>query len=471
MTIQHDTIAAIATPSGMGGVGVIRVSGSKAYDIAKKITGKELIPRYAHYANFTDNRTDNCTDTDSLSNTDSGTDKVIDQGLVIYFKAPHSYTGEDIVEFQGHGGVYVLQSVLKLILANGARQARPGEFTERAFLNDKMDLVQAEAVADLIESRSQSATTAALRSLSGQFSAVIDDLQASIIGLRVYVEAALDFSEEEIDFLSDGKVEGQITDLQNKVAETLQKAGYGKLLHDGVQVVLVGEPNVGKSSLMNQLLGQDRAIVTDEAGTTRDTLEETILIQHIPVKITDTAGLREADNIVEKVGIERAKAAVQSADLAIWLRDGRTLTDNRPAELDSVDFIEVHNKADLCADADNSTDKANTDRDIDSSTDKAIRISAKTGLGIDTLIKQIADKVIGKHSEEGVFSARERHITALQQAQEHINTAHRCIQNLATAELVAEELRLAQNALSEITGEYRSDDLLGVIFSSFCVGK
>ncbi len=451
MTIQQDTIAAIATPSGMGGVGVIRVSGSKAYNIAKKITGKDLIPRYAHYANFTD--------------TDSPVDKVIDQGLVIYFKAPHSYTGEDIVEFQGHGGVYVLQSVLKLILSCGARQARPGEFTERAFLNDKMDLVQAEAVADLIESRSQSATTAALRSLSGQFSAVIDDLQASIIGLRVYVEAALDFSEEEIDFLSDGKVENQITDLQKKVAETLQKAGYGKLLHDGVQVVLVGEPNVGKSSLMNQLLGQDRAIVTDEAGTTRDTLEETILIQHIPVKITDTAGLREADNIVEKVGIERAKAAVQSADLAIWLRDGRTLTDNRPTELDSVDFIEVHNKVDLCTD----TDKANTD--INNSTDKAIRISAKTGQGIEQLINHIADRVIGKHSEEGVFSARERHITALQQAQEHINTAHRCIQNLATAELVAEELRLAQNALSEITGEYRSDDLLGAIFSSFCVGK
>ncbi len=450
MTMQNDTIAAIATPSGMGGVGVIRVSGTKAYEIAKKITGKDLTPRYAHYANFTDN----CTDTDSNNNVDS---KVIDQGLVIYFKAPHSYTGEDIVEFQGHGGVYVLQSVLKLILANGARQARPGEFTERAFLNDKMDLVQAEAVADLIESRSQSATTAALRSLSGRFSAVIDDLQASIIGLRVYVEAALDFSEEEIDFLSDGKVEAQITDLQKKVSDTLQKAGYGKLLHDGVQVVLVGEPNVGKSSLMNQLLGQDRAIVTDEAGTTRDTLEETILIKHIPVKITDTAGLREADNIVEKVGIERAKAAVQSADLAIWLRDGRTLTDSCPAELDSVDFLEVHNKADLC--------------DDNKLSEKAITISAKTGQGIEQLIDHIADKVIGKHNEEGVFSARERHVTALQQAQEHIGTAHRCIQNLATAELVAEELRLAQNALSEITGEYRSDDLLGAIFSSFCVGK
>ncbi len=451
MTIQNDTIAAIATPSGMGGVGVIRVSGPKAYEIAKKITGQDLTPRYAHYANFTDNSAN----TDSLT---TSTDKVVDQGLVIYFKAPHSYTGEDIVEFQGHGGVYVLQSVLKLILANGARQARPGEFTERAFLNDKMDLVQAEAVADLIESRSQSATTAALRSLSGQFSAVIDDLQASIIGLRVYVEAALDFSEEEIDFLSDGKVEGQIIDLQKKVSDTLQKAGYGKLLHDGVQVVLVGEPNVGKSSLMNQLLGQDRAIVTDEAGTTRDTLEETILIKHIPVKITDTAGLREADNIVEKVGIERAKAAVQSADLAIWLRDGRTLADSRPDELDNVDFLEVHNKVDLCT-------------DTDSRTNKAIGISAKTGQGIDQLINHIADKVIGKHSEEGVFSARERHITALQQAQAHINTAHQCIQNLATAELVAEELRLAQNALSEITGEYRSDDLLGAIFSSFCVGK
>lgn len=437
--MMSETIAAIATPPGMGGVGVIRVSGREALVIAEAITGKLLKARFAHYADFHDSN-----------------GEVIDQGVVIYFNAPHSYTGEDVVEFQGHGGVYILQSVLQLILSHGARQARPGEFTERAFLNDKMDLVQAEAVADLIESRSQSATQAALRSLSGQFSDVINTLQADIIQLRVYVEAALDFSEEEIDFLSDGKVEASIQRLQQRVQETLNKAGYGKLLHDGVQVVLVGEPNAGKSSLMNQLLGQERAIVTDEAGTTRDTLEETLIIRGIPVKITDTAGLREAENAVEKVGIERAKAAVQQADLAIWLRDGRTLSDSKPAELSTVDYVEVHNKADLFATAE---------------TQEHLTISAKTGQGISQLIAVIAEKITDKHSEEGVFSARERHIQALTATQTHIDEAYRCIQSLQTAELVAEELRLAQQSLSEITGEYRSDDLLGAIFSSFCVGK
>lgn len=442
---QYDTIAAIATPPGMGGVGVIRVSGPAALSIASSITGKTLTPRYAHYANFCD-----------------GAGSIIDQGVIIYFNAPHSYTGEEVVEFQGHGGVYVLQSVLQLVLANGARQARPGEFTERAFLNDKMDLVQAEAVADLIESRSESATQAALRSLSGQFSDVVNDLQAAVIALRVYVEAALDFSEEEIDFLSDGKVEAEIQRLLDRVRETQRKAGYGKLLHDGVQVVLVGEPNAGKSSLMNQLLGHERAIVTDEAGTTRDTLEETLLIRGIPVRITDTAGLREAENAVEKVGIERAKAAVQSADLAIWLRDGRRLSDAQPEALNKVDFIEVHNKADLFEPS---------NRLVDKNAAPTLSISAKTGQGIEQLIAAIAERIGDKHNEEGVFSARERHVQALQQTEEHIEKAHACIQSLATSELVAEELRLAQQALSEITGEYRTDDLLGAIFSSFCVGK
>lgn len=439
--MTNETIAAIATPPGMGGVGVIRVSGNQALAIAKTITGKTLQPRYAHYASFFNQQ-----------------QEIIDQGVVIYFNAPNSYTGESVVEFQGHGGVHVLQSVLQLILSHGARQARPGEFTERAFLNDKMDLLQAEAVADLIESRSISATTAALRSLSGQFSAVIHDLQAAVIALRVYVEAALDFSEEEIDFLSDGKVEGEIVDLLNSVIDTRKKAGYGQLLNEGVQVVLVGEPNVGKSSLMNQLLGHERAIVTDEAGTTRDTLQETLLIRGIPVTITDTAGLREAENAIEKIGIERAKAAVQSADLAIWLRDGRTLTDNQPSELAAVRFIEVHNKKDLYQ-QDNNT------------VENSLTISAKNGQGIDELIAAIAEKITLQHSEEGIFSARERHMQALAQTQQHIETAYRFMQSLATAELVAEELRLAQNALSEITGEYRSDDLLGAIFSSFCVGK
>lgn len=441
--MSNDTIAAIATPPGMGGVGVIRVSGDDALSIAEIITAKKLQPRYAHYASFYNQQ-----------------NETLDQGIVIYFNAPNSYTGEPVVEFQGHGGVHVLQSVLQLILSHGARLARPGEFTERAFLNDKMDLVQAEAVADLIESRSTFATTAALRSLSGEFSAVIQDLQAAIIHLRVYVEAALDFSEEDIDFLSDGKVECDIAALLKKITATRQKAHYGKLLNEGVQVVLVGEPNVGKSSLMNQLLGHERAIVTDEAGTTRDTLEETLLIRGIPVKITDTAGLREAENTVEKVGIERAKAAVKAADLAIWLRDGRALADRKPAELAAVSFIEVHNKADLYQ-----SEKKPDDRNT------PLSISAKTGQGIEGLVNQIAEKITDKHSEEGVFSARERHIQALADTQQHIETAHCFIQSLATAELVAEELRLAQHALSEITGEYRSDDLLGAIFSSFCVGK
>lgn len=436
--MSTETIAAIATPSGMGGVGVIRVSGKKALAIAEHITGKKLTPRYVHYANFSNQ---------------SG--EVVDKGVVLYFNAPHSYTGEDVVEFQGHGGVFILQSVLQLILSHGARQAKPGEFTERAFLNDKMDLLQAEAVADLIEARSQSATTAALRSLSGEFSEVVNQLQADVIALRVYTEAALDFSEEEIDFLSDGHVESQIQQLLQTVEQTIAKAGYGKLLHDGVQVVLVGEPNAGKSSLMNQLLGHERAIVTDEAGTTRDTLEETIVIKGIPVRITDTAGLREAENRVEQVGIERAKAALQNADLAIWLRDGGKLHDERPEALNSVDYIEVHNKADLYAE----------------NPSNELQISAKTGQGVEQLIECIAEKIADKHSEEGVFSARERHVQALNTTKAHIETAYRFIQSLATSELVAEELRLAQQSLSEITGEYRTDDLLGAIFSSFCVGK
>ncbi|MGY0399656.1 MAG: tRNA uridine-5-carboxymethylaminomethyl(34) synthesis GTPase MnmE [Ostreibacterium sp.] len=442
MTSDSETIAAIATPSGLGGVGVIRVSGHDALVIAEKITGKTLKPRFAHYASFK-----------------NPVRETIDQGLVIFFNAPNSYTGEEVVEFQGHGGVAVLQSVLQLILSHGARLARPGEFTERAFLNNKMDLVQAEAVADLIESRSQSAIKAALRSLSGEFSAIINELQVAIIELRVYIEASLDFSEEEIDFLSDGKVAGKINHLLTKVKAVYQKASYGKLLHEGVQVVLVGEPNVGKSSLMNQLLGHERAIVTDQAGTTRDTLEESLLIGDIPVKIIDTAGFRETENVVERAGIARTKAAVQSADLVIWLRDGRTLSDLQPTVLSQVDFIEVHNKADLFEQV----------TEIDNTT--VLTISAKTGQGINHLIDAIADKITHKHSEEGIFSARERHIQALIDVEHHIERAYRFIQSLTSAELVAEELRLAQQALSEITGQYSSDDLLGAIFSSFCVGK
>ncbi len=458
MTNNHqDTIAAIATPAGMGGVGVIRVSGKDALSIAERMTGKTLTPRYAHYAAFKDTE-----------------GELIDRGVIIYFNAPHSYTGEEVVEFQGHGGVYVLQAVLHSILAHGARQARPGEFTERAFLNDKMDLVQAEAVADLIESRSQTAASAALRSLSGAFSRIVDDLQAGVIALRVYVEAALDFSDEDIDFLSNQQLRDDMRVLLDKVIHTRQQASYGQLLQHGVSVVLVGEPNAGKSSLMNRLLGHERAIVTEEAGTTRDTLEETLIIQGIPVNITDTAGLRQADSRVEKVGIARAKDAVKRADLAIWLRDACALGDEKPSELAEVDFLEVHNKADLLtavADSDSTGDDAET---VDNNADSAVTpllISAKTGQGIEALIAAIAEKISQKHSEESVFSARERHLVALADTQKHIETAQALLHAQQTPELVAEELRLAQQALSDITGEYHSDDLLGAIFSSFCIGK
>ncbi len=435
-----DTIAAIATPSGMGGVGIIRISGPSAHSLAEKMTGKTLKPRYAHYANFHDSQ-GNC----------------IDQGVAIYFRAPHSYTGEDVVELQGHGGVYVMQALLQSVLAHGARQARPGEFTERAFINDKMDLLQAEAVADLIASRATTAAAAALRSLSGEFSGIVESLQTAVIALRVYVEAALDFSDEDIDFLSDGKIESDIAALLDKVVRTREQAGYGQLLQNGVNVVLVGEPNAGKSSLMNKLLGHERAIVTEEAGTTRDILKETLTIEGIPVNITDTAGLREADNAVEKAGIERAKTAVQQADLAIWLRDGRRLNDPKPAELAQVDYVEVHNKADLFT--------------APHGSDDCLAISAKTGFGVETLLEKIAEKIVVKHSEESIFSARERHLVALSQTQTHIETAKQLMQAMQTPELVAEELRLAQQSLSEITGEYHSDDLLGAIFSSFCIGK
>lgn len=436
---DNQTIAAIATPLGMGGVGVIRVSGNRALKIAKKITGKVLKPRYVHYANFY-----------------SPSGEVIDCGVVLYFNAPHSYTGEDVVEFQGHGGAFVLQSVLQLVLSHGARQARPGEFTERAFLNDKMDLVQAEAVANLIEARSQSAQMAAMRSLSGMFSDVVNQLQTDIISLRVYVEAALDFSDEEIDFLSDNHIANQIKQLLQTVQQTLDKATYGQLLQEGVQVVLVGEPNVGKSSLLNRLLGQERAIVTAEAGTTRDTLEETINLGGVPVKITDTAGLRETENPIEQAGIDRAKAVLQSADLAIWLRDGRDLTTQLPSDLKTIDYIEVHNKSDLYQ----PKDHKNT-----------LAISAKTGQGITELLAYLTQRITKKHSEEGTFSARQRHLQALKETQVHIQEAQHFSCSSSTAELVAEELRLAQQSLSELTGAYHNDELLGEIFSSFCVGK
>jgi len=439
-----DTIAAIATATGAAGIGVIRISGQQALSIGNRITGKALKPRLATYAHFR-----------------NLVGETLDRGIALYFKAPHSYTGEDVVELQGHGGIYVLKSLLKLILSHGARQARPGEFTERAFLNDKIDLLQAEAVADLIEARSGAATKAALRSLSGEFSQAVAALQAAVTHLRVYTEAALDFSEEDIDFFADGKIEQSVLNLLVQIEVLQSQVRHGKLLHDGVNVVLVGEPNVGKSSLMNRLLGHERAIVTDEAGTTRDTVEETLLIADIPVKLSDTAGLRQTDNVVEQAGIERTQKALAAADVIIWLRDSCSLHDSIPDVLSGCDVIEVHNKVDLLHDS----------RALPPTCSTIPSISAKTGQGIEYLRHTIAGKIVGHYHEEGVFSARQRHLSALLSVKAHVESAHQHIQSLQTAELLAEELRLAQQALAGITGEYSSDDLLGAIFSQFCIGK
>ncbi|MPV86627.1 tRNA uridine-5-carboxymethylaminomethyl(34) synthesis GTPase MnmE [Ostreibacterium oceani] len=452
--MQNETIAAIATPPGMGGVGIIRISGGQALAIGQQMTNQTLTPRLAQYSVFRNAQQD-----------------TLDRGIALYFEAPNSYTGEAVVELQGHGGIHVMQRLLQAVLALGARQARPGEFTERAFLNGKMDLVQAEAVADLIASRSQSAADAAMRSLNGEFSTVIHTLEQTIIGLRVYIEAALDFSDEEIDFLSEGNIASRLDALFEEVCLTLDKANQGKVLQEGVQIVLVGQPNVGKSSLMNRLLGQERAIVTEQAGTTRDTIEESLIIQGIPVRITDTAGLREADDLVEKAGIERTKQAVRAAALAIWLRDASHLQDKKPDELSldgGIDFIEVHNKQDLCQQDLCQAPPIETNGVL---TNDVLKISAKTGQGIDQLITAIAKRITYQHHEESIFSARERHVQALKVVKFHIQQAVQCIQSLATSELVAEELRLAQNSLCEITGEFTSDDLLGEIFGQFCIGK
>ncbi len=438
--VLQDTIAAIATPSGAGGVGIVRISGEKSFEIAKKITAQNLKPRTALYCDF------------------KGKDKgLIDQGIAIYFKSPNSYTGEDVVELQGHGGVYVLQNVLEAVLSLGARIATPGEFTQRAFLNNKIDLLQAESISDLISANSKTAANAALKSLSGVFSDKINILLSDIIQVRAFVEASLDFSDEEIDFLSDGKIQKKLDGISNLVDEILEAAKKGKVLQEGLHIVIVGKTNAGKSSLLNQLLGDNRAIVTSQEGTTRDTLEEQMLINDIAVTITDTAGIRETKDLVEKEGIKRTKKAMKKADIIIWLRDISKLDDERPKEIKSekVRFIEVHNKSDLVEKTDNSI----------------IKISAKTGFGIDDLIEEISSIISVKHNEENIFSARKRHLIALELVRKHINLAKNNLLSLDTSELVAEELRICQLELSKITGEYLADDLLGEIFSSFCIGK
>lgn len=445
-TIISDTIAAIATPPGNGGVGIIRISGNKAKDIAQKLTKKELQPRHAHYADFFD-----------------GDESILDSGIALFFPNPASFTGEDTVEIQGHGGAVILDLLLKRILSLGCRLAKVGEFSERAFLNDKIDLAQAEAIADLIESSTEQSARSAQKSMQGVFSKQINELVEELIELRIYVEATIDFVDEEIDFLGDGIVEKRIISLADTISTILSTAQQGRLLRDGMNVVLAGKPNAGKSSLLNALAGHDAAIVTDVAGTTRDILKERIQIDGMPLHIIDTAGLRESDNKVEQEGIRRAHTEIQNADKILLLIDAN---DPNPDELlstlpNNISLTKIYNKIDLS----NQQPKIQ-----ETKTGTEIYLSVKQSLGMDLLTQHLKQSVGFDATADNVFIARRRHIDALEKSAEFVANALMQLEH-AAGELVAEDLRQAQNHLSEITGTFTSDDLLGRIFSSFCIGK
>lgn len=448
---DNDTIAAIATAPGRGGVGIVRVSGKHAHDVAIGISGKTLKPRFAHYGPFL-----------------AKDQQQLDQGLSIFFKGPFSFTGEDVVEFQAHGGPVVLDLLLKQVLTYGVRLARPGEFSERAFLNDKLDLAQAEAIADIIDSSSEQAVRAALRSLQGEFSTLIHQFVERLIQLRIYVEAAIDFPEEEVDFLADGQVTKQLNALQKELENILATARQGALLRDGMTVVIAGKPNAGKSSLLNALAGKESAIVTHIAGTTRDVLREEIHLDGMPVHIIDTAGIREATDEVEKIGIQRALEEIKKADRLLLLVDATTTTET---DINALwpDFLDdlpeklpvtlIRNKVDV------SGETLGFDKD-----NSIIRISAKTGAGIEHLQQHLKD-VMGFSNPEGTFMARRRHLDALERAAENLAAGYQQIISTNAGELLAEDLKAVQQILGEITGEFSPDDLLGRIFSSFCIGK
>ncbi len=443
-----DTIAAVATPPGRGGIGVVRISGPATRTIAENLLGKLPVPRRATFARFRD-----------------ADGQPIDEGLALFFSAPHSYTGEDVLELHGHGGPVVLDMLLNRALALGARLARAGEFTERAFLNDKLDLAQAEAVADLIDAGSQAAARAALRSLEGEFSRQVHAFTERLVGLRMHAEAAIDFPEEEIDFLADEKIGSGAAALEADLKQLLATAQQGRLLHDGLVLVLAGRPNAGKSSLMNALARRDAAIVSDIPGTTRDVLREYIQLDGLPLHVVDTAGLRAARDVIEAEGVRRAKAELERADRALLIVDD-TQAQGDAAELlrelpPALARIVVRNKIDLSGRPSGITQR-------DGITE--ISLSAKTGDGLELLRRHLKECVGYHPAAEGGFSARRRHLDAIRRAQAHLVTARGHAQARA-GELLAEELRQAQLALSEITGEFTADDLLGRIFASFCIGK
>jgi len=452
---MKETIVAQATAPGRGGIGILRVSGPLATDVAQAVLGKCPKPRMADYLPFKDA---------------DGT--VLDQGIALYFKSPNSFTGEDVLELQGHGGQVVLDLLLKRILQiDGIRLARPGEFSEQAFLNDKLDLAQAEAIADLIDATSEQAARSALKSLQGEFSKKVNELVNSVIYLRTYVEASIDFPDEEIDFLADGKIEANLCGIINQLEDVRSEAKQGSILREGMKVVIAGRPNAGKSSLLNALAGREAAIVTDIAGTTRDVLREHIHIDGMPLHIIDTAGLRDATDEVERIGISRAWTEIEQADRIILMLDS---SNPESADLSKVrsEFLAklsttlpvtiVRNKIDL-----------NGEQASESEQDgyQIISLSAQTHDGIQLLREHLKQAMGFQTGMEGGFLARRRHLDALEKAAEHLQIGLVQLTEFHAGELLAEELRLVQDHLSEITGEFTSDDLLGNIFSSFCIGK
>jgi tRNA modification GTPase len=446
---EQETIAAIATPPGQGGVGIVRISGVLATDIAQEIIGRTPKPRIAEFANFIN---------------DVG--EPIDTGLALFFPNPNSFTGEDVLELQGHGGPVVMDLLLQRVLQLGARVAQPGEFSKRAYLNGKLDLAQAEAVADLIESGTTAAARLAVRSLSGEFSDRINGLVYAVTQLRMYVEAAIDFPEEEIDFLSDGKLLDDLAAIRLRLEQVEKSAAVGRLLRDGITLVIAGPPNAGKSSIMNALSGRNTAIVTDVPGTTRDLLKEQIQIDGLPLHIIDTAGLRESGDQVEQEGIRRAREQIANADRVLWVFDDKTDPEHSAFDPDElppgVPVLFVRNKIDLTGTETGINDSANGTE---------IAISAHTEKDIQMLRDYLKQSVGFHGAEEGEFLARRRHLDALERAGKHLETGVLALQESGSGELLAEDLRQVQLALSEITGEFSADDLLGEIFTSFCIGK
>ncbi len=445
--IQRDIIAAIATAPGRGGIGIIRISGSGLAGFSSGLMSCELTPRRAEFTPFLD-----------------ATGEPIDEGLALFFASPHSYTGEDVLELQGHGGPVVMRRLLQRCLELGARLAQPGEFTQRAYLNGRMDLAQAEGVADLIEASTTLAARAALRSLQGEFSVLIQMLTEKIIALRTLLEATLDFPEEEVEFLTAGRAAERLSAVREQLDSTLLATRQGSLLREGIQAVLIGEPNVGKSSLLNRLAGDDIAIVTEVPGTTRDAVREQIEIDGMPVHIIDTAGLRDTVDTVERIGINRTWSMIEKADLALLVSDARSSgNDTDRAIIDRLPVglarIRVMNKIDLA--------QRTEGRETEGG-EECVWMSAKTGAGLALLKQAIWEHAGWQSSGEGIFTARARHIEALQAAQGHLAAAAAQTDHL---ELYAEELRLAHEALGSITGEFTPDDLLGEIFSKFCIGK